>query len=74
VLSVEGQDRTLGERIARHIYVRKINGDTGATAPGVPETEAAPDPGPATGEHGAGAVKKNGGNAAARPQKEGTKR
>jgi len=75
VLKVEGLDRTLGERIARHIYVRKTDGDTTARRRGDgAETDAVPDTGAATGEHGSRAVKKNGGGAAARTQKEGTKR
>jgi DtxR family Mn-dependent transcriptional regulator len=58
VLRVGGEDRTLGERIARHIYVRKTNGGTDA-----------PDA-----QNGARAGKKNGGTGAARNQQEGTKR
>ena len=58
VLRVGGEDRTIGERIARHIYVRKTNGGADAT---VEPT-------------GARATKKTSGTAAARKQKEGTKR
>jgi DtxR family transcriptional regulator, Mn-dependent transcriptional regulator len=56
VLRVEGFDRTLGERIARHIYVRELLDD---------ESDNDDDGGTRT-------AKKNGGNAAARKQKEGT--
>lgn len=59
VLRVGGEDRTLGERIARQIYVRK--------------TTRAPRGGSGEG-HGARAVKKNGGTAAAKRAKEGTTR
>ena len=74
VLLVEGQDRTLGERIARHIYVRKTNGDAGhlgAVADATPPDRAVTGE-PAGTKDGPRVAKKNGGTAAGRKQKEGT--
>lgn len=72
VLRVGGEDRTLGERVARRIYVRKTNGDspggTGADAAG----EGAGDP---AGEpRGRKAASTTGGARAAREQRKGSSR
>ena len=40
VLRVDGRDCTLGERIARHIYVRKLHGDA-SSAVTIPSGTAA---------------------------------
>jgi DtxR family transcriptional regulator, Mn-dependent transcriptional regulator len=74
VLVVDGMDRTLGERIARHIYVRKTNGDNGllgAVADATP-TDRAITGGSSGTKDGPRVAKKNGGTAAGRKQKEGT--
>jgi hypothetical protein len=65
VLRVEGFDRTLGERVARHIYVRELPENP------ISRDGDAVDAGPA-GRRDTRPAKKNGGDVAARRQKEGT--
>ena len=75
VLAVDGQDRTLGERIARHIYVRKINGDTPVNGDARP-TQSPAEPAIRNGSSGekrdSRVAKKNGGTHAVKTEKEGT--
>ncbi len=69
VLLVADHERTLGERIARHIYVRPVDRATDPpdlTDPTAPRGAAGEQRGPR-------AAPKNGGSAAARTHKEGTR-
>lgn len=66
VLRVGGEDRTLGERIARRIYVRKTNGEAPGTARGRAAGKGAGDPAGEKG--GARAATTTGGVRTAREQ------